>query len=132
MGLGEYLEREAKRPWTWGSADCCTFAADWVLSETGHDPMAQWRDYSTEADAELLIAEAGGLEAMWSEGLAPVMSRVDTPSLGSVGLILVPDQFGEIIQIGAIFSGRRWVFRTPRGIAGASIDPASVVAIWAR
>lgn len=132
MGLGEYLEREAARPWAWGSADCCTLPADWVFAETGHDPMCQWRGYTTEADAELLIAEAGGLEAMWSDGLAPIMYRTDAASLGSVGIILLPDRHGDLSQIGAIFSGRRWMFRTPHGIGGASIDPDNVLAIWAR
>src|SRR3990167_4707248 len=133
MDLGEYLKLQATRPWAWGFADCTTFAADWVKSVTGIDPMAKWRGYKTDIEVELLIAEAGGLLALWGEGMIDIWPRVSgDPAIGNIGLITVQGQDGEPIDIGAIFSGKRWCFRSPPGIGGASIDPANLVASWGR
>jgi hypothetical protein len=130
--LGAYLVQEAKRPWQWGVADCTTHAGDWVLALTGRDPVARWRGYSTDLEAEDHIARAGGLLALWSDGLAGIMRRAEAAWPGDIGLIRMPGEDGEPIEIGAIFTGKRWSFRSPRGIGAVSLDPANVVAIWAR
>ncbi len=57
-------------PFTWGSHDCCLFAADAVIAVTGVDPAAEWRGrYSSEAEALALQGE-GGLEGIVATGLA--------------------------------------------------------------
>jgi hypothetical protein len=133
MTLGEYLSMQTSRPWEWGRQDCCTFPADWVLAITGMDPLAEWRGrYSTESEAELLIAEAGGLIGLCSNGLTGILRRVDVPEVGAVGLIKMVGTEHQIIDIGAIFTGKRWSFRSPRGIGALSLPPENVVAIWGR
>jgi hypothetical protein len=132
MDLGAFLVAEAARPWEWGKADCSTTPADWVLADTGIDPMGKWRGYTCEADVELLIAQAGSLHALWAEGMADIWQPTIAPTIGAVGLIIMPGEHRRPIEVGAIFSGKRWSFRTPRGMAGCSVDPANVVAIWAR
>ena len=45
----------------WGVFDCCTFAADWVKSATGIDPMADYRGrYASKEQAMALLRERGG------------------------------------------------------------------------
>lgn len=61
----EHVDAWRARRWKWGVSDCCTFAADWVLSQTGADPMADLRGtYSSRMSAESVIAEHGGLKAL--------------------------------------------------------------------
>ena len=35
--LARFIEERRRMPFTWGSNDCCLFAADWVLAATGRD-----------------------------------------------------------------------------------------------
>jgi hypothetical protein len=119
--LAAYLAAAAGRPWAWGSDDCTTYAGDWVLACTGVDPIAQWRGYSTEDEVERLIAEAGGLENLWDEGMAAVWPRAAIPSAGAVGIVTLPGQDGTPIDVGGIWTGRRWSIRSPRGIASLSV-----------
>lgn len=132
MDLGAYLADAASRSWQWGLRDCTTHAANWVFTCTGVDPMAKWRGYTTEDEVERFIAEAGGLENLWDEGLAGIWPRVDAPVAGVVGVITLPGEDGSPIDVGAIYTGRRWSIRSPRGIASLSVGPESVVAIWGR
>jgi hypothetical protein len=130
--LGAYLVHAAKLPWQWGAQDCTTHPGDWVWGLTGRDPIERWRGYSTDVEAEELISRAGGLLALWEQGLAGIMRRVETADPGDIGLIRMPGEDGELIEIGAIFTGKRWSFRSPRGVGAVSLDPENVVAIWGR
>lgn len=133
MELGDYLKAQMAQPWAWGSADCTTFAGDWVKACTGIDPMAKWRGYRSEADVELLMAEAGGLLALWGEGMLGIWPRVRCePRPGYIGIITVIGEYGAATDIGAIFTGKRWAFRSPRGIGAVSAIHDDVVAIWGK
>ena len=58
------LERR-RMPFAWGENDCCLWAADAVLIQTGQDPAATWRGtYATEAEAVALLASLGGVRAL--------------------------------------------------------------------
>lgn len=132
MTLGEYLRSEMQRPWEWGWADCCTFAADWVLSRTAIDPLLPWRGtYCDEAGAEDIIAQAGGLLPLVALGMDAIWQRRETPCDGMVGVITLPGETGELIDIAAIHTGKRWAMRSPRGIAFLT-QPMAVRASWAR
>ena len=63
--LSDLVEARRNAPFAWGSHDCCLFAADAVLACTGQDPAADLRGaYATEAEAEAMLADAGGLLAL--------------------------------------------------------------------
>lgn len=63
--LDAYVRQHEHTPFAWGTHDCCTFAANWVLMITDHDPMAVWRgQYRTATGARRLIDGAGGLEPL--------------------------------------------------------------------
>jgi len=120
MHLGAFLADAATRPWVWGEHDCCAMPARWA---------GVVLPYRSEAEADELIAAAGGLERLWvdvaGDAIEPVLGD---PEPGDVGIItaLSPDR--EVIEIGAIWNGRRWSF-VPRsgGVAAAS---ATALSIW--
>lgn len=53
-----------QREFSWGTHDCCLFAADVLLATTGTDFAAPVRGYTTREEAEAIIARYGGMEAM--------------------------------------------------------------------
>lgn len=63
--LAALIEERREMPFAWGEHDCCTLAADAVLAMTGVDPMEALRStYASEAGAEAILDEEGGLEAL--------------------------------------------------------------------
>ncbi len=88
MGLDAFLEARRDVAFRWGSQDCATVAADWVLERTGRDPLADVRDPSLTVLQRLrVIHRAGGF-------LAIVSSASARPSRGSMqgagDVVLVP------------------------------------------
>jgi hypothetical protein len=129
MSLADYLRAQSRLGWEAGVQDCCTFPGDWAATWGRGDPMAEWRGcYSTDAQAEALIAEAGGLMALWNRGLASI-GAVETgaPSEGDVGVIVAVGLDLRPEHVGGIHTGRRWAFRAPAGLCFAS---AEVVKAW--
>lgn len=61
--LADYLDDCAERPFTWGSHDCCQFAAGAVAAMTGVNPAAQF-SYGTEAEAAALLEQHGGVAGL--------------------------------------------------------------------
>lgn len=132
MTLADHLARAAAQPWGWGQDDCSTFPADWILDQSGRDPMAEWRGaYDSESGADALIDEAGGLVQLFARGIDPIWRRVDEPSEGAVGVVTLRGSDGIEVDVGAIHTGRRWAVRSPRGLACFS-QPLAVRAMWAR
>lgn len=41
--LADFVAERWAMPFAWGQNDCAMFAADWVLTCTGHDPASAWR-----------------------------------------------------------------------------------------
>lgn len=123
MDLGSYLAQAARRKHQLGIWDCCIFPADWVVANGWGDPMADWRGtYTSEAAADA----HGGLDELFLAGCERIgLPLVATPLSGDVGLIEVGKQ-----RAGAIFTGRRWAFVAPRGLAVASIDAKHISGIW--
>jgi len=62
--LTKFREFEENRygPFKWGENDCCLYACDAIAAITGVDPAAKLRGYTTEAEANALIAQYGTLE----------------------------------------------------------------------
>lgn len=59
MVLRETVQRHVDQPFVPGVSDCATLFADAVLAMTGHDPIADGRDYGTLQDALRNIRRAG-------------------------------------------------------------------------
>lgn len=56
----EYLTEQASTPFAWGTADCVQFAAGLVERFTGTNPASGYA-YASEAEAQRILHEAGGL-----------------------------------------------------------------------
>lgn len=127
--LGQFLADGAARRREPGAWDCCTFPAAWALEAGCADPMAAWRgEYSSEVEAEFLIADAGGLDVLFAQGMAaagiPTVEG-EPYRMGDIGVVRLLDDYA-----GAIFTGRRWAFVADRGLAFVSLDADCVIAAW--
>lgn len=98
--LAETIQAAKQRPFLWGETDCCLFAADCALAQTGRDPAASYRGrYKTALGASRLIKTAGGLTAILDSQYA----RID-PRLAQRGdLALFDGPYGE--TVGVVFAG---------------------------
>jgi len=90
--------------------------------------MAEWRgQYTTDVEAEEIIADAGGLAGLFATGmsLAGIPRTYDDPQEGDIAVISID---GE--EAGAIFTGRRWAFVPERGWGAVSLDPSAILVRW--
>lgn len=85
------LVRKAQRGrFRWGRHDCCQFAARAVHALTGRDTREIFPAYRTRAEAETIISECGGLEALATKALGEPIH----PSRATTGDIVLCD-FGR-------------------------------------
>lgn len=60
-GLDAFIDARRSTPFAWGSHDCATLAADWVLQRTGKDPLADLRGVGLQPLARMrLLRREGG------------------------------------------------------------------------
>lgn len=61
-----FIESRRQQPFSWGKQDCCLFACDGVLAQTGLDPAAgMFRGkYRDALGAARLVRKHGGVEAI--------------------------------------------------------------------
>lgn len=125
--LTRYLQAEAGRRFELGTADCVTLAADWVRLVRGFDPLASYRGYRGNREADALVAGCWG-------GFMRVIGR----ELRRLGVPLtrapVPGDIGIVIVGGlgtcAILTRRGWILRMDDGMAMLPPARLRVVAAW--
>lgn len=117
--LWGYVQRTAMLPWRWGVQDCTIWVADWCVERWGIDPAARYRGCYDSEDGALRLTAAGLVAVVEPE--IP-LTRKDAPGEGDIGVIEFRGQ-----QVSAIWSGQRWLIRTPRGVAELR---APAIAIW--
>lgn len=109
-------------PFAWGTHDCCLFAADAVLAQTGEDPAAEFRGtYSDAASALGLLQDLGGLPAVAARAgdpIPPLCARV-----GDIGLVEYEGRASL-----AVCAGPVWLVPAEQGLAALPIDCA--IAAW--
>lgn len=128
--LGDFLGERLAWPRRSGTWDCCAFPAAWAMACGLADPMAEYRGaYSTEAEAEDIVARAGGLAGIFGAGLEGVgavrLEAGEEAQAGDVGIIAL---LGE--EAGAIYTGRRWAFVAERGLGFVTLAPERISHIW--
>lgn len=64
--LAEFIESRRNLPFEWGRQDCCLFACDGILSQSGLDPAAKMfrGKYRDALGAARLVRKHGGVEAI--------------------------------------------------------------------
>lgn len=102
--LWETIEAWKDRPFEWGSADCCKFAAACVDAMTG-ETFAERLRYSTQTEALRWIAEAGSLQDAVSDHLGE--PQLGYPRRGDVVLLEGEDGGALGICTGDAFLGFR-------------------------
>jgi hypothetical protein len=93
--LAEQVEAARLRPFAWGSWDCCQFAAETVLALTGVDYRDRFPLYQSADDAQILIAEHGGVQHL----LSSVLGESKHPALAQRGDVVMGD-FGDGLAAG--------------------------------
>lgn len=95
--LAEEIKAAEMRPFSWGTHDCCAFAARVVEAITGQDFMgAPFAPYETEAEAQEILAEFGGVEGIAGLCLDQPIP-VNFASRGDV--MLMPTERGDALGI---------------------------------
>lgn len=128
IALGEFLRESAARRREPGVWDCCAFPAAWAQANGFPDPMPGYRGaYATEAEAEAIIAQAGGLAELFSAALDGVgVPRAAAPfAAGDIGVV---ELLGE--QAGAVYTGVRWALVCDGGMSFAAVPDSRVVRAW--
>jgi hypothetical protein len=96
--LSDYLASIATKRWGYGSLDCCTFMADWVLQRYGLDPMQDRRGtYSTRRQYRRALASEGGIIASCSARFQNAgFVETSIPKAGDMALVATPTPTGSI------------------------------------
>ena len=133
MQLGDYLKAAMARPFAWGSHDCATLPADWVLARTpfAPDPMAAWRGRYDDADsADAIMVAEGGLQSIWSVCCADagfVQIGDYEVAAGDIGLCWFRGELGAQLAGSICVGPGRWAALTPTGLL---VGPARSAAAW--
>lgn len=83
--------------------------------------------YDTDDEGEALTEQAGGLLVLFAPGMdaAGVPPATAPWQAGDVAVVSLLGQ-----QAGAIYTGARWAFVAPRGLAFVSLDDDCVLQGW--
>lgn len=129
MGLNDFLERAAATPFQPGTFDCCLWLADWGRELTGVDAAADWRGTYDDALGCLAAMRAqGGVAKLVRRGATDIgMKRLSEPQAGAVGIIRAVLPGNVRAHLGGLYTGQRWAFLTPEGIA---LSKCGHVAAW--
>lgn len=119
--LFHFIESRRQQPFAWGKQDCCLFACDGILAQTGLDPAAKMfrGKYRDALGAARLVRKHGGVEAIaaqvcaahgWLELPTPRLAqRGDVVTINATageGLDFGPAQLGICLGAEAAFPGR--------------------------
>ena len=112
-GLDAFIDARRGTPFAWGTHDCATLAADWVLQRTGADPLADLRGVGLQPLARMrLLHREGGyvLAATDRLGLAlpgAFARRGDVVLLrtGHRGQRMAHRAFGVCVGVHAVTTG---------------------------
>ena len=125
--LNAFLDRSARTNFAWGDSDCVLDMADWLDTACDLNCAKTWRGtYSSEAEANAILAPLGGLEAALRAQLDALgLSVTAEPKAGDVALVQVDGMPNPLCAI-KMPSGR-WRMKTIGGIVLSS-QPQVIVA----
>lgn len=122
--LAEYIEGRRNEPFAWGTNDCCTFVAGCIRAITGVDPLSDWPQYKTAAQAKRIIRNLGGLQAIATAVLGEARENRGFAQRGDVVLATLDGD-----ELLGICIGHEWV---APGADGLAFRPMTeVLKVWA-
>ncbi len=123
--LAALIDERRDAPFSWGTNDCCIFAADAVLAQTGHDPAEGLREHRDAKEAAGVLRAGGGVQKIASERfgaeIAPALAGV-----GDVGLIEVDRDRPAL----AIWGGAAWLAPAEDGRGLVSLPRETAKTAW--
>jgi hypothetical protein len=114
--LARFYRARRNTPFAWGTNDCATLAADWVMEATGTDPMAGIRGIDNVITAGRTLEALGGMrEAVTARLGAPIDWML--AQRGDVVLLMVDgrETLGIVISEYAIAPGGDGALLVPLG-----------------
>jgi len=97
------IDAARQRRFAYGVHDCCVFAADCVMAQTGVDPMAGIRGYRGEDAAQEIINEFGSLSKAARAVLGrPYRGRKGQAKRGDVVLGRILDEWAVGVCLGQV------------------------------
>jgi hypothetical protein len=96
--LPDYITAHLKKPFKWGSNDCCTFIGTWVQIRTGRDYLTEHMPWSTAREASKKLRALSGLFSF----LDSHFTRIN-PNMAQDGDLTIID------GVASLFSGRHIV-----------------------
>lgn len=95
QALSESISNWQNRQFNWATSDCCQFAAEVVLAISGIDYRDRFPKYESRDEAEKILNELGGIEALASS----VLGERKHPSAAKRGDVVACD-FGDGLALG--------------------------------
>lgn len=127
QALDALIAARARTAFAWGTHDCCMFAADAVLVQTGSDPAAGLRGgYETAEQAFALVEAHGGLESLVCAALGAAIDPV-LAVVGDVVLLPSDGDASSVPALGVCIGGHARA-AAPRGLV--SVPMSSAVRAW--
>lgn len=131
--LHDFLLQRANQPFRWGRNDCSLFAADAIRSFTGVDLAADFRGYTTKAEAMAMIQKVTGADTI--EAAAEYCAKqhglveYQHPLQARRGDLVLVNDAGRRISAIVHLSGRHAVTVGARGLMRLSI--LNIARAWA-
>jgi hypothetical protein len=72
MTLAEYIAAHLRKPFKWGSHDCCTFIGGWLEIKTGRDYLTEHLPWKTALEAAKKLRDLGGIRSLLQSNLKPI------------------------------------------------------------
>lgn len=120
MTLHDLIAERLTMPFAWGTHDCCLWAADAVLTQTGVDHAAAYRGtYGDALGAARLVRDLGGLEAIAAR--AGTLIRPMQAALGDIGLLHRGDR-----DVLGVCAGQEWLVVGDFGLVPLRLDEAAL------
>lgn len=98
MTLPEYISAHLRKPFKWGSNDCCTFIGAWVQLKTGRDYLSEHKPWRTARQAAKKLRDLGGIRGALQSNLKQI-----NPNMAQDGDLTIID------GVASLFSGRHIV-----------------------
>lgn len=117
--LAALVTQAHSRPFAWGEHDCCLWAADCVLAQTGTDPADGLRGtYADARAAAALVERLGGMAEIGARGGAEI-----APLMATHGDIGLAEHAGR--ELLALSNGDHWLVVGTDGLLYLPVTAAS-------
>lgn len=119
--LEAFISERSSMPFAWAANDCCSFVFDACVAMSGHDPLAPYRTYSNELQAQRILSRLGGVRALAALVCGPEIPPA-LAQVGDVGLVDLGGRESLVLCTGGGWTGpgESGLVRMPAELATAA------------